>query len=77
VVYKALIEKCGLAARGGTTLHRHIREFDPELGRIDVKWNQLQRRELCKRLNVLNWEAMRPPAGQNMHTDVLGTRCSG
>lgn len=69
--HKPLIEKCGF---NGTWWDDSqlwtIREFDPATGKVEEKWNILQRRELTKRLNVLGWQCMRPPAWiQHAHTD--------
>ncbi len=70
--HKLLIEKCGV---NGTWWDNSsigtVREYDPELGRMDEKWNLIYRRELCKRLNVMGWELMRPPCWiMNMHVDM-------
>ncbi len=46
-----------------------VTEYDPELDRLDAKWNVPYRRELCKRLNVVGWEHMRPPCW-SMNTQV-------
>jgi len=70
--HKPLIEKCGI---NGTWWDNSsiglIREYDPEAGRMDQKWNLYARRQLCKRLNHLGWELNRPPCWiMNMHVDM-------
>jgi hypothetical protein len=74
--HKPLMEKCGF---NGTWWDDNqlwtIREFDPATGKVEEKWNMLQRRELTKRLNVLGWQLMRPPAWiQHAHTDYAWTQ---
>ncbi len=47
-----------------------IDEYDPELDRMDAKWNTLYRRDLCRRLNAVGWKHVRKPYwAMNMHTD--------
>ncbi len=70
--HKPLMEKCGF---NGTWWDNSsigtVSEFDPELGRMDSKWNLYARRQLTKRLNHLGWELMRPPCwAMNMHVDM-------
>ncbi len=70
--HKQLMEKCGF---NGTWWDNSsigtINEFDPELGRMDAKWNLHARRQLTKRLNHMGWELMRPPFwAMNMHVDM-------
>jgi hypothetical protein len=67
--HKPLMEKCGVNgtwwdnASLGT-----IREYNPETGQMELKFNLWQRRQLMKRLNHLGWELMRPPMWViNMH----------
>lgn len=70
-----LIEKCGI---NGTwwdnTYAGTVTEYDPELGRLDAKWNFYNRRQLCKRLNVIGWEHLRPPCW-SMNTEVEMSWC--
>lgn len=70
--HKPLLEKAGF---NGTWWDNSsigvVREYDPELGRVDAKWNLYARRQLCKRLCHLGWELMRPPCwAMNMHVDM-------
>ncbi len=70
--HKLLVEKCGV---NGTWWDNSsigtVREYDEELQRMDEKWNLIYRRQLCKRLNVMGWELMRPPCWiMNMHVDI-------
>jgi hypothetical protein len=70
--HKKLMEKCGL---NGTWWDNSsiftVREYDPELGRMDTKWNNIYRRKLMKRLNVLGYEVMRAPTWiMNYHVDM-------
>ncbi len=70
--HKALMEKCGLNGTwwDNSALYT-VRDYNPELGGMAYQWNLKLRRELMKRLNVLGWEAVRPPAWIiNAHDDV-------
>lgn len=70
--HKLLVEKCGI---NGTWWDNSsigtVREYDPEIGAMDSKWNLIYRRQLCKRLSVMGWSLNRPPVwAQNMHVDL-------
>jgi len=48
-----------------------VTEYDPETKMMDSTWNLRMRRDLCKRLNVVGWENMRPPFwGLNTQTQI-------
>lgn len=51
-----------------------VTEYDPELGRLDSVWNLYPRRQLCKRLNVVGWEHLRPPCW-SMNSEVEMAWC--
>lgn len=70
--HKPLLEKAGF---NGTwwdnTSITIVRDYNPELGRLEEVWNHYPRRQLVKRLNVLGWQLMRPPRwAANMHVDL-------
>ena len=48
-----------------------VREYNPDLGRMEEIWMFYPRRQLVKRLNVLGWQVARPPMwAANMHVDL-------
>jgi hypothetical protein len=51
-----------------------VTDYDPDLGRPDAQWNLYMRRALCKRLNVVGWEHLRPPCW-SMNTQVEMAWC--
>ena len=67
-----LITRCGFNGTWWDNSYSGtVAEFDSETGRIDSVWNLFMRRQLCKRLNVVGWEAMRPPFwGMNTQTQM-------
>ncbi len=69
---KPLMEKSGF---NGTwwdnTSMFTVRQFNPELGKMEETWGLYARRKMLKRLNVLGWQLMRPPRWiSNMHVDL-------
>jgi hypothetical protein len=70
--HRPLIEKCGLNGTwwDNSALYT-VYDYNSELGGMEHQWNLKLRRELMKRLNVVGWEAVRPPAWIiNAHDDV-------
>jgi hypothetical protein len=70
--HKPLLEKSGF---NGTWWDNSsigtVREYNPELGRMEEVWLLYPRRQLIKRLHVLGWQLMRPPLwASNMHVDL-------
>lgn len=65
-----LIDKAGINGTWWDNCYGgFVTEYDPELGRLDAKWNLIYRRDLCKRLNVIGWRRMRPPCW-SLNTEV-------
>lgn len=57
-----LIDKAGINGTWWDNCYGGVvTDYDPELGRLDSVWNLFPRRQLCKRLNVVGWEHLRPP----------------
>jgi len=70
-----LIDKAGINGTWWDNCYSGtVTEYDPELDRLDAKWNLIYRRQLCKRLNVIGWEHMRPPCWA-MNTQVELSWC--
>jgi hypothetical protein len=70
--HKPLMEKCGLNGTwwDNSALYT-VRDYNPELGRMEYQWNLKLRRDLMKRLNTMGWQLARPPAWIiNAHDDV-------
>ena len=68
--HERLIDKSGFNGTWWDSCYSGtVTEYDPGLGRLDAKWNVIYRRQLCKRLNVVGWEHMRPPCWA-MNTQV-------
>ena len=70
-----LIDKVGINGTWWDNCYSgFVTEYDPALGRLDSKWNIPYRRALCKRLNVIGWERLRPPCW-SMNTQVEMSWC--
>lgn len=73
--HERLIDKCGINGTWWDNCYAGtVTEYDPELGRLDAKWNFYNRRQLCKRLNVIGWEHLRPPCW-SMNTEIEMSWC--
>ncbi len=70
--HKPLMEKSGFNGTWWDNVSISlVRDYNPELGRIEEVWIDYPRRQLVKRLNVLGWQLMRPPRwAANMHVDL-------
>jgi len=70
-----LIDKAGINGTWWDNCYAGVvTEYDPELGRLESVWNLYPRRQLCKRLNVIGWERLRPPCW-SMNTEVEMAWC--